>query len=290
MELRGIFVPLVTPFQGGALDLPSLGRLVERLLEAGIAGLVVGATTGESMTLSDDERDAAIRATRETARGRVPVLAGAGGADTRKAVADVERVERAGAEGVLSVCPYFVRPDQRGIRAHFEAVAAATSLPVILYHHPPRTGVRMENETIRRLAELPNVIALKDCAGDLQRSMELLLDPPPGFSVLTGEDALLYPALALGGAGAILASAHWATRSFVALWQAMEAGDHRRALALWRRLLPGIRLLFAEPSPAPLKRLLHAEGALASPEVRLPLLPPSAALEAALVELARAGG
>jgi 4-hydroxy-tetrahydrodipicolinate synthase len=230
-----------------------------------------------------------LAATREAARGRVPVLAGAGGADTRQAVAAVERVERAGAEGILSVCPYFVRPDQRGLRAHFEAVAAATSLPVILYHHPPRTGVRMENDTIRRLAERSNVVALKDCAGDLQQSMELLLDPPPGFAVLTGEDPLLYPALALGGAGAILASAHWATRSFVALWRAMEEGDHRRALARWRRLLPGIRLLFAEPSPGPLKWLLHAQGELVSAEVRLPLLPPSAALEAALIELARAG-
>jgi 4-hydroxy-tetrahydrodipicolinate synthase len=288
MDLHGVYIPLVTPFRDGAVDLESLRRIVDRLVPCGIAGLVAGATTGESMALSGEELPAVIATAREAAWGRVPVLAGAGGADTRQAIAAVGRAERAGADGLVSICPYFVRPDQRGILAHFQAVAGATALPVVLYHHPGRTGVRMENDTIRRLAELPNVVGLKDCAGDLHQSMELMLDPPPRFAILTGEDALFYPALALGAAGGILAAAHWRTRSFVALWRAMEANDHAGARALWARLLPGIRLLFAAPSPSPLKLLLHAQGELASREVRLPLLPPPPALEAGLLELAHA--
>jgi 4-hydroxy-tetrahydrodipicolinate synthase len=194
----------------------------------------------------------------------------------------VQRAERAGADGILSICPFFVRPDQRGIRAHFEAVAASTGLPVVLYNNPVRVGVRMENDTIRTLAALPNVVGLKDCAGDVLQSQELLLDPPPGFAVLSGEDALFYPMLALGAAGGILAAAHWATEAFVATWRAVEENDHRRARALWARLAPGVRLLFAEPSPAPLKGVLHALGVIASPEVRLPLCAASEGLRVRL--------
>jgi len=285
MELRGVFVPLVTPLRGGGVDLESLRRLVERLVPCGIAGLVAGATTGESATLRGDELARVVTAAKEAARGRVPVLAGAGGADTRRAVEQARRVEEAGADGILSVCPCYVRPDQRGIRAHFEAVAAATRLPVVLYNNPVRAGARIENDTIRALAALPNVVGLKDCAGDVHQSMELLLEPPPGLAILTGEDALFYPMLALGAAGGILAAAHWATEAFVAVWRAVEANDHRRARALWTRLAPGVRLLFSEPSPAPVKALLHARGVIACPEVRLPLSGVSEGLRERLASL-----
>lgn len=285
MLLEGVWIPLVTPFRDSRLDLPSLRRLVDDLIPKGISGLVVGATTGESPVLSDEELTTLVRAAREAAGGRVPVLAGAGGPDTRRVIAAVERVAQAGADGVLSICPYFSRPDARGILAHFQAIATATPLPVVLYANPSRTAVRMHNDTIRRLAELENVIGLKDCGGDLVQSMELLLEPPPHLAILCGEDSLFYPMLTLGAAGGILASAHWATESFVAVWRAVQRNDHRQALRLWTRLLAGTRLLFEEPSPAPVKHLLAATGRIASGELRLPLVPPSDALQRRLAAL-----
>lgn len=285
MELAGVWIPVVTPFRDGELDLDSLRRLVERLVPCGVAGLVAGATTGEALALSDDELGQVVRTVREAARGRVPVLAGAGDADTRRAIVRVRVAERAGAEGVLSICPYFVRPDARGLRAHFEAIAASTALPVVLYNNPARSAARMTSDVIRAVAELPNVVGLKDCAGDLAQSMELLLDPPPRFAILTGEDALFFPMLALGASGGILAAAHWRTEAFVAVWRAVAEGDLARARALWSRLAAGVRLLFSEPSPAPVKHLLQLQGAIASGEVRLPLVPPSAALRERLAGL-----
>jgi 4-hydroxy-tetrahydrodipicolinate synthase len=285
MQLDGVWIPLVTPFRDSLLDIPSLRRLVDDLIPKGISGLVVGATTGESPVLSDEELSTLVRAAREAAGGRVPVLAGAGGPDTRRVIAAVERVARAGADGVLSICPYFSRPDQRGILAHFQAIAAATPLPIVLYANPSRTAVRMHNDTIRRLAEIENVIGLKDCSGDIVQSMELLLDPPPHLAILGGEDALFYPMLTSGAAGGILASAHWATESFVAVWRAVQRNDHRQALRIWARLFAGTRLLFEEPSPAPVKHLLAAAGRIASGELRLPLVPPSHALQRRLAAL-----
>ncbi len=285
MQLGGVWIPLVTPFRESRLDLPSLQRLVEDLVPRGIAGLVAGATTGESLVLSRDELSTLVRAVKDAAGGRVPVLAGAGGPDTRRVIASVARAAQAGADGVLSICPYYTRPDQRGILAHFQAVAASTPLPVVLYNNPVRAAVRMHNDTIRRLAEIDNVVGLKDCAGDVTQSMELLLDPPPRFAILTGEDALFYPMLTLGAAGGILAAAHWATGSFVEVWRAVEQNDHRRARAIWARLLPGTRLLFEEPSPAPIKHLLEATGRIASGELRLPLVPPGDALKRRLAAL-----
>jgi 4-hydroxy-tetrahydrodipicolinate synthase len=285
VQLEGVWIPLVTPFRCSQLDLGSLERLVEGFVGKGISGLVVGGTTGESPVLSEEELPALVRCAKAAARGRVPVLAGAGGADTRAVIQTIGRAAQAGADGVLSVSPYFSRPDQRGILAHFRAVAASTPLPLVLYNNPSRTAARMHNDTIRRLAELENVVGLKDCAGDAVQSMELLLDPPPGFAILTGEDALFYPMLALGAAGGILAAAHWATESFVEVWRAMRKNDHHRARQLWVRLLPGARLLFEEPSPAPIKHLLAATGQLASGELRLPLVPPSDALKLRLAAL-----
>jgi 4-hydroxy-tetrahydrodipicolinate synthase len=289
MKLEGVWIPVVTPFHESRLDLASLERLIEDLVPRGVSGLVVGATTGEALVLSEEEAAALVRCAKAAARGRVPVLAGAGGPDTGAVVAAVRRAAEAGADGVLSVSPYFTRPDQRGMLAHFQAVAASTPLPIVLYNNPARTAARMHNDTIRRLAELENVVGLKDCAGDVVQSMELLLDPPPGFAILTGEDALFYPMLALGAAGGILAAAHWATEWFVEVWRAVQEEDHRRARRLWARILPGTRLLFEEPSPAPIKHLLAAAGRIATGELRLPLLPPTEALQQRLVGLGAMG-
>ncbi len=279
MTLSGVWVPLITPFRGAVVDLESLQRLVEELIPKGISGLMVGATTGESLALSDEEVQRIVRAVKGAARGRVPVFAGVGGASTANAIASARAVEGAGAEGLLVVSPHYVRPDQRGITAHFEAIAASTPLPIVLYNIPSRTAARMHNDTIRRLAGIDNVVGLKDCCGDLAQSMELLLDPPPRFSILTGEDAAFFTMLTLGAQGGILASAHWSTASFVETWRAVQRNDHRAARETWRRLLPAVRLFFEEPNPAPIKHVLHRAGTIASGELRLPLLPPSEALQ-----------
>lgn len=278
MKLSGVWIPLVTPFRDGRLDLDSLGRLVDALVAKGVSGLVAAATTGESPLLSEDEQLEVARAVKACAAGRVPVLAGIGGADTRKACEAARRRTDLGVDGVLAVSPAFIRPDQRGLVAHFEAIAAATPLAIVLYNIPYRTGVNLTNETIRRLAQVPNIVGLKDCCGDVRQSTELLRDPPQGFSILTGEDASFFAMLSAGADGGILASAHWATETFVATWRAMRDGDLRRGRELWSGLARVVALLFEEPNPAPLKHLLHRAGLIESDEVRLPLLAPSAGL------------
>jgi 4-hydroxy-tetrahydrodipicolinate synthase len=288
MKLAGIWVPLVTPFCDSRLDLDSMGRLVDALLAKGISGVVAAATTGESPLLSEEEQIQVALAVKARVRGRVPVLVGVGGADTRKAVESARRHTDLGVDGLLAVSPAFIRPDQRGLLAHFEAIAAATPLPVVLYNIPYRTGVNLTNDTIRRLARIQNIVGLKDCCGDLRQSMELLRDRPPGFSILTGEDAFFHAMLAAGADGGILASAHWATETFVELWRAMQDGDLRRGRALWSRIAPVVPLLFEEPNPAPLKHVLHRLGVIASGEVRLPLVSPSDGL-ARRLEVAFAG-
>ncbi len=277
--LSGVWLPAVTPFLRGAIDESSFAGLLDHVVSSGVSGIVVAGTTGESSVLADEELLLLARAAKERLSGRLPLLVGAGGADTRRTISLVAELERIGVDGVLSVVPFYNRPDQRGILAHFEAVAASTRLPIVLYNIPYRTGVTMRNETVRRLAAIDNIVGLKDSSGDLRQSAELLLDPPEDFSILTGEDAFFYPMLALGARGGILASAHWRTDSFVSVWRAVEGGDFSQARAAWKRLFPVIPLFFEEPNPAPIKYWLESAGLIASAEVRLPLVGPSDGLK-----------
>jgi 4-hydroxy-tetrahydrodipicolinate synthase len=284
--VTGVWVPIVTPFRGGEVDYESLGGLTDHLVSQGVSGLVAAATTGECMTLSEDEHVEVARTVMEAARGCVPVLAGMAHAGTRRGMALLGRLQETGVDGALCVCPPFVRPDQRGIIAHFQALASETKLPLLAYNIPYRTGVNMGNETIRILSRIKNIVGLKDSSGDMRQSVELLLDPPEGFSILAGEDVLFYSMLAAGAHGGILASAHWATRSFIAVWRAVSGGDHGAARERWRRLAPTIPLFFQEPNPVPIKHFLFARGLISSPEVRLPLVPPTDELKAKLETLA----
>ena len=174
-------MPLITPFRDGRVDTPSLQNLVERLIADGVSGLVALGTTGECPVVSRAEHLEIARVVKDAAKGRVPVLVGAGGPDTRQTIALVHELEGLGVDGILSVCPYYSRPNQAGILAHFQAIAAATSLPIVLYNIPYRTGVNMENETIRALAAHPNIVGLKDSCGNIQQSMGLLREPPGGL-------------------------------------------------------------------------------------------------------------
>ena len=280
--ISGIWLPLVTPFREGRLDERSLVRLLRHYLGQPVDGLILAATTGEGLTLdgAETERLAALAAT-EVA-GRLPLYLGLSGSDTRKLVNTLSRRATWPVEGYLIACPYYVRPSQEGLYRHFAALAEATDRPILIYNIPYRTGVNMANETLLRLAELPNIIDLKDCAADAAQSAELLRRKPAGFSVLTGEDAQFHAALAQGADGGILATAHLRTEGFALVRDQLLAGNNAAAREVWHSLIDLVRLLFAEPSPAPVKFCLWQQGLIASPEVRLPMTEVTTALAARL--------
>lgn len=272
MNLRGIWVPLITPFKDNGLDLPSFKRLVEHYTSFEIAGLVPMGTTGESPTVNADEYERVLAATMEYKPAHTPVIMGLGGNDTQKLLHQLEWAEKYRVDGILSVCPYYNRPSQEGIYQHFKALASATDKPIIIYNIPYRTGRVIENATLRRLAEIPNIVGLKDASGDIHQTIDLLLNPPPNFTILCGEDAFFYTSLLHGGDGGILASAHVQTKTFIDIFKLTQDNDHSSALKLWKPLTAFIPLLFAEPSPAPLKYLLRRDGLIESDEIRLPLV------------------
>lgn len=278
--LSGIWLPLITPFRDGELDDASLRRLAAHYAGQPVDGLILAATTGEGMTLDADETARLVAVVAAEVGGRLPLWLGLSGSDTRRMAATMDRTAGWPVDGYLITCPYYTRPAQAGIVAHFTALAARTERPVAVYNIPYRTGVNMTNETLLQLAALPNVVGLKDCCADPSQSFDLMCRRPQGFAVLTGEDAQFHAALAQGAEGGILASAHVETARWAAVRDAVAAGEQGRALMLWRDLAGLARLLFAEPSPAPIKHWLWREGLIASPEVRLPMVGVSEALAA----------
>lgn len=279
----GLWLPLVTPFRDGALDEASLRRLVRHYAAGPVDGLILAATTGEGMTIDGEERARIVDLTVETlaqAGRRMPVWLGLSGSDTRHVAQDLAVTANWPIDGYLIACPYYTRPPQAGLVRHFTTLAAATGRPILIYNIPYRTGVNLANPAMLELAGLPNIVGVKDCCADPAQSFDLICRRPPGFSVLTGEDALFYPALTQGADGGILASAHVATEEFAAIGALMREGRQRAALAAWTRLHAVPLLLFAEPSPAPIKHWLWRAGLIASPEVRLPMTGVSPALAA----------
>jgi 4-hydroxy-tetrahydrodipicolinate synthase len=281
MSVGGLLVPLVTPFDaGGDVDLGALERLAHEVLDDGADGLVALATTAEASSLDAGERDAVVSVCAAVAAGRgVPLLVGAGTNDTRTTIA---RHEVLGAiDGVtasLAVVPYYVRPTEAAIVAHFEAVAERSPVPIVLYNIPYRTGRGLGAAALLELAAVDGVIGLKQAAGALDADTLTLLAGAPGdFAVLCGDDAFLLPLLLMGGAGAITASAHLCTARFAALLAAALAGRVDEARAHSEVLLGLVLALFAEPSPAVLKALLHAESRIGTADVRMPLGAASAA-------------
>ncbi|MEW6642569.1 MAG: 4-hydroxy-tetrahydrodipicolinate synthase [Pseudomonadota bacterium] len=286
--LSGVWAPLVTPFKDGRLDLASTRCLIEHLLARGVSGLIPLGTTGESPTLDDDEIETMVAETVAAVAGRVPVFVGVGGNATHKVIRAVQRLARHDFQGILSVCPYYNRPTQDGLRAHFTAIAGETDRQILIYNIPYRTSVNLANDTVLRLAEQPNIVGIKDSSGSLAQSLDLLALRPKGFSVLTGEDPLFFTMLANGADGGILAACHLATDAFVAVAELMAANDQHGALARWTPLARLIPKLFQEPNPVPLKYALWRQGLISSPECRLPLTPISSALARELdQELAR---
>jgi len=269
--LSGVWLPIVTPFHDGAIDFASYEQLIEHYVGLGISGIFPLGTTGESPTLDDDESEAIVDCTISAVAGRVPIFVGIGGNSTAKTVKQLKRLEHYDFAGIVSVCPYYNRPGQDGLREHFARIADATDRPIAIYNIPYRTAVNLTNDTLLELAELPNIVGVKDSCGILSQSLDLLRRRPPGFSVMTGEDNFFYTMLAHGGDGGILASAHLETRSFIAIHERMLANDHRGAHRLWSKIEALVPLLFREANPMPIKYCLWRQGLLRSPECRLPL-------------------
>ncbi|MGR4878561.1 dihydrodipicolinate synthase family protein [Streptomyces sp. LARHCF249] len=291
LSLRGIHVPLVTPFtRTGDIAAEALEALAHEVLDGGAAGIVALGTTAETATLDGAERDLVTGICARVCEERGALLTvGAGASGTRAAEASLARLTRwPRARAALVTVPPFVRPSAAGVLAHFARLAEVSPVPLIVYHIPYRTGQPLDSAALRALGSLDGVAGVKYAAGSLgQDAVALLGDLPAGLEVLAGDDAYLSPLLALGAAGGILASAHLATARFAELADAWRAGDAARARPLGHALARMSAAVFAEPNPAVVKGVLHAQGRIPAPDVRLPLLPASgAAVTAALEQLA----
>src|SRR5260221_6831715 len=290
-RLQGLWLPLVTPFRDGDLDGPSLRRMVRHYTNGPVDGLILAATSGEGMTLSMTELErlvATVHSELTDSRRTMPICLGLSGAGTAKMRDALDETATWPIDFYLIASPYYTRPSQRGLVAHFTALADHASWPIVLYNIPYRTAVNLTNETLLQLARHPNIVGMKDCSADRTQSIDWLARRPAGFRVLTGEDAQYHEALADGADGAILLSAHLQTEAFASVRTLMKQGDHEAAQACWDGISELTRLLFAEPSPAPAKYWLARTGLIDSPEVRLPMVEVGAELALVLdAEIAR---
>jgi len=279
---HGTFTALVTPFRDRGIDVSAFQQLIEAQIAAGITGIVAIGTTGESPTLSHDEREQLIRIAVSTANKRCVVLAGTGSNATQHAVTDTKAAEKLGVDGALLVAPYYNKPSQEGLFRHFKAIAEATSLPIILYNIPGRCSVDITPETVGRLAkECRNIVSIKEASGSVERVSDLRRRLPESFTILSGDDSLTLPFMAVGAAGVVSVASNLFPSEVCALVRACESADFKSASKLHRKLLPLFKDLFIEPNPVPVKTALGWRGAM-SGEIRLPLCEMSEANQARL--------
>ena len=282
-QLSGVWLPLVTPFRGGALDEVSLRRLVRHYASGPVDGFVLAATSGEGLLLETSELEhlvATVRSELAEIPRILPICLGLAGASTQRLREMLDETAAWPIDGYLISAPYYLRPSQRGLLTHFNDLADHASWPIMLYNIPYRSSVNLTNETLLRLAQHPNIVGMKDCCADRAQSIDLLRRRPEGFRVLTGEDAQYFDALTDGADGAILLSAHVETERFARVYRLMKAGDHNGAASCWESVTNLTKLLFTEPSPAPAKYWLAKRGLIAAPEVRSPIVEVSAELAA----------
>ncbi|QSQ13357.1 4-hydroxy-tetrahydrodipicolinate synthase [Myxococcus landrumensis] len=273
MTFEGSMTALATPFRNGALDESAFRALVRQQIEGGTSVLVPMGTTGESVTMTADERARAVRVVVDEAQGRVKVVGGAGSNNTAEVIESVARVRDAGADGSLIVTPYYNKPTQAGMVEHFRAVARAhPGFPIIAYNVPGRTGVDLLPETMLRLCDIPEVVAIKEATGNMARAVDLLEKCGDRLTLLSGDDFTVLPFIACGGKGVISVSSNLAPRMMADLVALARAGDMAKARELQVKMNNLHRLLFIESSPIPVKWGLHLLG-LFGPEVRLPLVP-----------------
>jgi 4-hydroxy-tetrahydrodipicolinate synthase len=270
----GCGTALVTPFtKAGSLDEAAIRRLGQRQIDAGVHFLVPVGTTGESPTLTLAERARIVEILAEENRGRIPILAGAGGYDTREVIQAAAEMKDAGADGLLSVTPYYNKPTQEGLYEHYRALAESTALPIILYNVPGRTGCNIEPATVVRLAGLPTIIGIKEASGNMAQICDVCRVVPRDFIVLSGDDVMTLPIMAVGGRGVIAVASNEIPTQMSQMVEAAERGDFAGARAIHERILPLMQINFVESSPGPVKSAMAAMGLLEE-VYRLPLVPP----------------
>jgi 4-hydroxy-tetrahydrodipicolinate synthase len=270
----GVGTALVTPFtSAGELDEAGVRRLGRRQIDAGINFLVPCGTTGESPTLTNAERVRVVEILADEAAGEIPVLAGAGGYNTREVIELAEEMRAVGASGLLSVTPYYNKPTQEGLYQHYRTIAESTPLPIILYNVQARTGVNIETRTLARLAEIPNIVGVKEASGNITQMCDVCRAVPANFIVLSGDDAITLPLMAIGGRGIISVASNEIPRQMVQMVEAAERGDFAAARAVHNRILPLMQINFIESNPVPVKAAMAAMGLLEE-VYRLPMCSP----------------
>nr|WP_295970854.1 4-hydroxy-tetrahydrodipicolinate synthase [uncultured Bacillus sp.] len=273
MNFGQIITAMVTPFdQDGEIDFNATKNLVNYLIENGSDGLVVTGTTGESPTLTTEEKVELYKFVVEVVDGRIPVIAGTGSNNTKASIQLTKLAEQAGVDGIMLVVPYYNKPSQEGLFQHFKAIADSTVLPIILYNIPGRSVVNLSIETTLRLANLPNVVALKDATGNLESMTEIIRQTPADFDVYTGEDALTLPTLSIGGSGVISVAAHIIGNEMQTMIRHFKNGNYQEAALIQQNIAPVIKALFAQSNPTPVKAALNDSGVPVG-GVRLPLVP-----------------
>ncbi len=289
LDLKGVFVPNVTPFTEQSIDEPKLRKLIDYLLKEGASGIAPCGTTGESATLSHAEHRRVVELTVEHVAGRGPVIAGAGSNSTAEAIELVKHAEGAGADAALVICPYYNRPTQAGLVAHFTKLAESVSIPIIMYNIPKRTGVNLEPSTVAALSRVPNIVGVKEASGEIGQVQQIIRLAKPGFAVLSGDGDLTFTICCLGGVGGILADAHILPGEWRRMVELVAAGEIGEAREIHYRLLPLNKALFAETNPAPVKAAMELMG-ICSASMRLPLMAATEGCRAALKEeLAKLG-
>ncbi|HYG23788.1 MAG TPA: 4-hydroxy-tetrahydrodipicolinate synthase [Verrucomicrobiae bacterium] len=269
----GTYTAIVTPFHNGQLDETALQRLVKAQVKGGVDGIVPVGTTGESPTLSYEEHVAVVQLAVKLAAGKVKVLAGTGGNSTTEAIYLTKEAEKAGADGSLQVAPYYNKPTQEGLFQHFQAIAAATKLPIMLYSIPGRCGIEIAIDTVKRLAaECKNIVGIKEAGGNCDRVSQLRAALGPKFVILSGDDSLTVPFMSVGAQGVISVASNLIPREVSQMVNACAAGDYSKALKLHQRFYPLFKDLFVETNPVPIKAALAMKG-LMHEEYRLPLVP-----------------
>jgi len=284
---EGSFVAIVTPFKNGKVDAKALKGLIEFHIKNGTNGIVPCGTTGESATLDHREHEEVIRIAVETCEGRLPVLAGTGSNSTHEAIELTLTAQQLGADGALLITPYYNKPTQEGLYQHFAAVAKETKLPIVLYNVPSRTSINMLPATVARLSQIANIVGIKEASGNLVQVSEIIKSCGPAFKVISGEDALTWPILALGGKGVISVTANLVPDKFARLCNAALAGDMETARSAHYELMKLNDIMFIETNPIPVKTALAIMGRIDN-EFRAPLCAPSennlAALQSVLEE------
>ena len=263
---------IVTPFKNGEVDEEKFRELIEFQIAGGIKAIVPCGTTGESATLTHDEHDRVIEIAIGQVKGRIPVIAGAGSNNTAEALRLTTKAKEAGADAALLITPYYNKPTQEGLYQHFKKIAETVDIPIILYNVPGRTGVCIDPATVARLSAIPNIIGIKEASGSMKQATDIIGLCGEDFIFLSGEDSLVYPLLCVGGQGIISVVSNAAPRDMALLCDEFFAGNHKKALAIYNKLLPLCHAMFYETNPAPVKAALNMMGKLESAEMRLPLV------------------